>query len=252
MAATVVEWYAARVLYRVSACAERLRAGSKPGNEYELFLVSRRELALIAVETAGLMYRDRNARLETGSSQAFRTVRPQPLPLLPAVPQEKTAFPIKRTEDGEMPEVDPEQMLVLKRAFDSFDQEKRGAISTDIVATILKMMGQTVNRQILKQVIEEVDVDGSGELEFNEFVMLATKFMNEEDEEEMKKELKEAFRLYDKNGEGFIPTEVLREILKELDDKLTDEELDGMVEEIDADGSGTVDFDEFMDMMTGE
>ncbi|XP_018025537.1 troponin C, isoallergen Bla g 6.0101 isoform X3 [Hyalella azteca] len=155
-------------------------------------------------------------------------------------------------DDGELPEVDPEQMLVLKRAFDSFDQEKRGAISTEIVATILKMMGQTVNRQILKQVIEEVDVDGSGELEFNEFVLLATKFMNEEDEEEMKKELKEAFRLYDKNGEGFIPTAVLREILKELDDKLTDEELDGMVEEIDADGSGTVDFDEFMDMMTGE
>ncbi|KAF2369190.1 hypothetical protein FHG87_000064 [Trinorchestia longiramus] len=46
-APTVVEWSAARVLYRVSACAERLRAGSKPGNEYELFLVSRRELALI-------------------------------------------------------------------------------------------------------------------------------------------------------------------------------------------------------------
>lgn len=149
------------------------------------------------------------------------------------------------------PDIDPEQMIVLKRAFDSFDQDKKGAISTDIVATILKMMGQTVNRSILKQVIEEVDVDGSGELEFNEFVLLATKFMNEEDEEEMKKELKEAFRLYDKNGEGFIPTSVLREILKELDDKLEDEELDGMIEEIDADGSGTVDFDEFVEMMMG-
>ncbi|RXG72701.1 Troponin C, isoform 2 [Armadillidium vulgare] len=128
---------------------------------------------------------------------------------------------------------------VLKRAFDSFDQEKKGAISTEIVGTVLKMMGQTVNRQILAQIIEEVDVDdyvsvytditditvfiinslviqylpkskllfihtlfttGSGELEFNEFVMLATKFMNEEDEEEMKKELKEAFRLYDRNS----------------------------------------------------
>jgi len=154
-------------------------------------------------------------------------------------------------EDGEMPDVDPEQMQVLKRAFDSFDQERRGAISTDIVATVLKMMGHPVNRTILKQVIEEVDIDGSGELEFNEFVLLATKFMNEEDEEEMKKELKEAFRLYDKNGEGFIPTNVLREILKELDDKLTEEELDGMIDEIDADGSGTVDFDEFMEMMTG-
>ncbi|XP_076033462.1 troponin C, isoallergen Bla g 6.0201-like isoform X2 [Oratosquilla oratoria] len=154
--------------------------------------------------------------------------------------------------DVEMPDIDEEQMIVLKRAFESFDQDKKGAISTDIVGTILKMMGQTVNRAILKQVIEEVDIDGSGELEFNEFVILATRFMNEEDEEEMKKELKEAFRLYDKEGQGYIPTGVLKEILKELDDKLTEEELDGIIEEIDADGSGTVDFDEFMDMMTGE
>jgi Ca2+-binding EF-hand superfamily protein len=36
---------------------------------------------------------------------------------------------------------------------------------------------------------------------------------------------------------------VLREILKELDDKITAEDLDMMIEEIDSDGSGTVDFD---------
>lgn len=41
----------------------------------------------------------------------------------------------------------------------------------------------------------------SGFLEFDEFVQLAAKFMNEEDEEEMEKELREAFRLYDKEGE---------------------------------------------------
>ncbi|XP_050724547.1 troponin C, isoallergen Bla g 6.0101-like [Eriocheir sinensis] len=155
------------------------------------------------------------------------------------------------SNEEELPPVDPEQMIVLKRAFDSFDSEKRGAISTEIVGTILRMMGQAVNRQILTAVIEEVDVDGSGMLEFNEFVLLAQKFMNEEDEEETKKELYEAFRLYDKNSEGFIPTGVLREILHELDDKLTNEELDGIIDEIDQDGSGTVDFDEFMDMMTG-
>ena len=49
---------------------------------------------------------------------------------------------------------------VLKRAFDSFDQEGKGSISTDIVGTVLKMMGQTVNRAILVQIIEEVDIDG--------------------------------------------------------------------------------------------
>lgn len=46
----------------------------------------------------------------------------------------------------------------------------------------------------------EVDDDGSGELEFEEFVQLAARFMVEEDAEAMQQELKEAFRLYDKEG----------------------------------------------------
>lgn len=59
----------------------------------------------------------------------------------------------------------------------------------------------------------------------------------------MQNELKEAFRLYDKEGNGYITTAVLREILAALDDKLTSEDLDGIIEEIDEDGSGTIDFD---------
>lgn len=45
------------------------------------------------------------------------------------------------------------------------------------------------------------------------------------------------------SGNGYIPTSSLREILRELDEQLTDEELDGLIQEIDTDGSGTVDFD---------
>lgn len=44
-------------------------------------------------------------------------------------------------------------------------------------------------------------------------------------------------------GHGYIPTSSLREILRELDDQLTEQELDGIVAEIDTDHSGTVDFD---------
>lgn len=43
-------------------------------------------------------------------------------------------------------------------------------------------------------------ISGSGELEFEEFVTLASRFMVEEDAEAMQQELKEAFRLYDKEG----------------------------------------------------
>ena len=44
-------------------------------------------------------------------------------------------------------------------------------------------------------------------------------------------------------GNGYITTATLREILHELDDKLTPDDLDGIITEIDEDGSGTIDFD---------
>ena len=52
-------------------------------------------------------------------------------------------------------------------------------------------------------------------------------------------------------GNGYITVEVLKEILREIDSSLNEDNLEQIVDEVDEDGSGTVDFDEFMDMMTG-
>lgn len=135
-----------------------------------------------------------------------------------------------------------------------------------MVGTILSMLGHQLDDKMLADIIAEVDDDGSGQIEFAEFCTLAARFLVEEDAEAMQQELKEAFRLYDKEGNsefsysafhhhdwndsnffnvgnGYITTAVLREILKELDDKITNDDLDMMIEEIDSDGSGTVDFD---------
>ncbi|XP_046665831.1 troponin C, isoallergen Bla g 6.0101-like [Homalodisca vitripennis] len=150
-------------------------------------------------------------------------------------------------------DLDKEQLNVLKRAFDAFAAGK-GYIEAPMVGTILSMLGHDVSEKQLKTIIDEVDADGSGQLEFEEFVTLAAQFLGEEetvDPAAMQEELKEAFRLYDKEGNGYITTSVLKEILKELDDKMTPEDLDSIIEEIDSDGSGTVDFDEFMEVMTG-
>ena len=117
---------------------------------------------------------------------------------------------------------------------------------------------------------------GSGELEFEEFCILAARFLIEEDEEQMKRELKEAFRFYDKEGKteqlrifkifdvksqsyknhrkpnificyqkglGYLTIDTLKGILLELEPNLGDEQLMEIVEEVDEDGSGTIDFD---------
>jgi len=150
-----------------------------------------------------------------------------------------------------MCDLDEAQTAALKTAFESFDTEGKGAIGVETIGNILRMMGVKVKEADLKEIVDEVDDDGSGMLEFEEFTELAAKFLIEEDEEELKNELKEAFRIYDKDGQGFITNEVLKEILREIDPKLTETDLDGIIEEVDEDGSGTMDLDEFMEMMSG-
>lgn len=151
-----------------------------------------------------------------------------------------------------MAELDDEQRSMLKKTFAMFDSGKTGKIDTEKIRTILNTLGQSYDDDELQALIEQHDPEGTGKLKFDDFAEVVANFLAEEDDAAMQQELKEAFRLYDKNGEGFIPTSCLREIMRELDDKITDEQLDEMIEEIDTDGSGTVDFEEFMEMMTGE
>ena len=61
---------------------------------------------------------------------------------------------------------------------------------------------------MINQVIVQVDEAGTGKFTFIHFCTIAARFMIEDDEEQMKEELKEAFRIYDRDGEGFITTEV--------------------------------------------
>merc|ERR1712002_490511 len=115
---------------------------------------------------------------------------------------------------------------------------------------IMRAMGFRPTEEELKDLLKEIDEDGSGEIEFGEFCQLCATFLVEDpDMETMKRELKDAFRVYDKEGLGYITTDTLRGLIGELLAPLTDEELEGILEELDEDGSGSMDFDEFCEMM---
>jgi hypothetical protein len=62
---------------------------------------------------------------------------------------------------------------------------------------------------VLSCVTDRLSFAGSGELEFEEFVTLAGRFLVEEDAEAMQQELREAFRLYDKEGKFSDPVRLL-------------------------------------------
>lgn len=64
--------------------------------------------------------------------------------------------------------------------------------------------------------------------------------MKDTDSEE---ELREAFRVFDKDGNGFISAAELRHVMTNLGEKLTDEEVDEMIREADIDGDGQVNYE---------
>lgn len=135
-------------------------------------------------------------------------------------------------------------MLVLRNAFKAFDLEGTGWIEHADVSSILEILGQKLEPPAVKALIKEVDKGSTGKLNFAQFCKLAARFIEvEEDVGALHAELKEAFRVYDKEGKGYLTVATLRGILHELDDKISSQDLDSIIEEIDADGSGTVDFD---------
>ncbi len=68
--------------------------------------------------------------------------------------------------------------------------------------------------------------------------------------EEQLAEYKEAFSLFDKNGDGAISAPELSKVMESLGIHPTKTELQDMIHELDTDGNGTIDFSEFMTLMS--
>ena len=94
--------------------------------------------------------------------------------------------------------------------------------------------------------IEDVDNDGSGTIDFPEFLTMMTRKMNDTN---LKEEIRQAFKVFDKDGNGFISQDELRQVMASLGQKLTDEEINEMINAADTDSDGLVNCDEFIKMM---
>ncbi|KAF3642078.1 Calmodulin [Capsicum annuum] len=139
-----------------------------------------------------------------------------------------------------------DQISEFKEAFSLFDKDGDGCITTKELGTVMRSLGQNPTEAELQDMINEVDADGNGTIDFPEFLNLMAKKMKDTDSEE---ELKEAFRVFDKDQNGFISAAELRHVMTNLGEKLTDEEVDEMIREADVDGDGQINYEEFVKVM---
>ena len=125
-------------------------------------------------------------------------------------------------------------------AFKNYDKENKGEIPSSMLGTVMKNLGHNLKPDQLQEAIEAVDSDGSGWIDFDEFLSLMAKKTKEAQDE---LELKEAFRVFDKSNTGQINCNDLKVIFKTLDPDMSDGEIEAIITEVDEDGSGTLDFE---------
>ena len=73
---------------------------------------------------------------------------------------------------------------------------------------------------------------------FLEFLTMMARKMKDTDSEE---EIREAFKVFDRDNNGFISAAELRHVMTSIGEKLTDDEVDEMIREADQDGDGRID-----------
>jgi len=140
----------------------------------------------------------------------------------------------------------PDELSAFKEAFDMFDKNQDGTISTKELHAAMRRAGQNPTEAEVQDMINEVDVDGSGYLEFPEFCMMMHKKLNDSDQEN---ELKEVFRVFGKDETGCITAEELKFVLTHLPGKVTYKEIDEMIKTVDENGDGKINYQEFRVMI---
>ena len=142
-----------------------------------------------------------------------------------------------------------DEVMEIKEAFDLFDNDKSGEIDTDELKQALSNLGIDAKNQTLQNMINDIDKNQSGTIDFDEFIDMMTAKMSDKDTRE---DLKKVFDLFlgDDEKADKIELKHLKRVAKELNENMSEDELNEMITRADTDRDGKVSFDEFYNIMT--
>ena len=113
--------------------------------------------------------------------------------------------------DTALNNLSPEAIIgIFRDAFTTFDTDDDGYLNFREIADLLISLEVPVNDEELKEMTEEVDIEGNGTIDFKEFILLMQRKMRDLSNEE---EYIEAFRIFDKNRDDVIGKDELKEVM---------------------------------------
>lgn len=153
--------------------------------------------------------------------------------------------------EGQGKRVSESQIAELKEIFRRFDRDADGSLTVLELGALLRSLGLKPSGEQLDSLLDSVDANGNGLIEFVELLsVIAPDIADNVEICNNQENLLELFRAFDKDGNGYITAAELAHSMAKLGHALSFRELTEMITEADTDGDGRISFAEFAAAVT--
>ena len=142
----------------------------------------------------------------------------------------------------------PQQIIEARESFDLFDTTGTGTIEQKELKIALMTLGFQTSKEDIKRVINEIDTFNPNSINFEDFKKIIIALLPTRD---TRKELEEAFQLFDIDKTGKISSSNLKTVINGLGQNLTEQEISEIISEADKDTDGEISLEEFIDLIQG-
>lgn len=141
--------------------------------------------------------------------------------------------------------VSDEELKIIVRAFQLFDRNSDLKIDQAEFAFVIRAIGYNPTESQIRETLQEYDKNKDGVIDFHEFVAMSRNFTGCS-KDKLEENLRQAFRIFDRDGNGFVSAEELRYVVTKVGDVLTEAEADELIRMFDVDGDNQLNYEEFV------
>lgn len=138
-----------------------------------------------------------------------------------------------------------EKKVQIHFIFLLFDNKGKQGISSREVGTVMRALGVNPTNAELEDLLNRY-AQNQDPIEYPAFLNMIEAQMQKAETEE---EIKEAFRVFDRESNGTMSHTELRNVLTNMGDRLTEDEADEIIRDADVDNDGLIQIDEFVKML---
>ena len=134
----------------------------------------------------------------------------------------------------------------VKDLFDFYDKNRDGVLSQAEIASVLRALGANPSEAEIRELVRKYDTSGRETLNFQDFAMI---YREATASPISQRELVTYFKFFDKDGSGRIDRDEFKNAMTSLGERLTEDELNTILEDADMNGNGELELEEFARML---